>query len=50
MATREAGADMARRFNPDSTPTRGDRLLTALIVVASGTFIAAVLWLLLGSR
>jgi hypothetical protein len=41
---------MTRRLDSDPSPTRGDRLLIALIVVASGTFIAAVLWLLLGSR
>ncbi len=41
---------MSRRLGQDPAPTRGDHLLTALIIVASGTFIAAALWLLLGSR
>jgi hypothetical protein len=41
---------MSRRLDHGSAATRGDRLLAALIIVASGTFIAAVLWLLLGLR
>ncbi len=41
---------MSRGLGHDPAPTRGDRLLTALIIVASGTFIAAAVWLLLGLR
>ena len=45
---------MARRFDtPDGTNARqiqGDKILTALTVLAAGTFLAAIVWLLLGSR
>jgi hypothetical protein len=45
---------MARRVDtPDETNARqvqGDRILTALMVLAAGTFLAAIVWLLLGSR
>lgn len=34
----------------DATPTRGDRVLAGLVVVASATLVAAVLLLLLGPR
>ena len=41
---------MADRRDPQTPTAQGDRLLIALIAVASGTFIATVLWLLLGTR
>jgi hypothetical protein len=41
---------MARRLDPDPVPTRGDSFLVALIAFAGATFVAAVLWLLLGAR
>ncbi|MGH2359167.1 MAG: hypothetical protein ACRDGM_01315 [bacterium] len=41
---------MARRLDDKTPPTGGDRVLLALILLACSTFLAAVLWLLLGSR
>lgn len=40
------------KVHPDrqAPASRGDRVLVALIVVASATFVAAVLWLLAGLR
>ncbi len=34
--------------SPDRRSSQGDRVLTALVVLASATFLAALLWLLLG--
>lgn len=35
--------------SPDRPSSQGDRVLTALVVLASATFLAALLWLLLGA-
>lgn len=41
---------MAGRSGSDGPPTRGDRALVALVILACGTFIATLLWLMLGVR
>lgn len=41
---------MGRQPDRDASAAQADRVLVALIVVASATFIATVLWLLVGSR
>lgn len=41
---------MARHPDRQAPAAHGDRVLVALIVVASATFVAAVLWLLAGLR
>jgi hypothetical protein len=41
---------MTRRPDPDAPPARADRVLVALVLLAGGAFVAAVLWMLLGSR
>jgi hypothetical protein len=43
-------AAMARGPDHNAPAASGDRVLAALIVVASATFVAAVLWLLVGLR
>lgn len=41
---------MGNRADRDAQPTQADRVLLALVLVAGGTFVLTILWLLLGSR
>lgn len=41
---------MARHPDPGTPSTRADRVLLGLIILAGGTFMLTVVWLLLGSR